>query len=71
LRFFKIKKIFLKNFFIQIKDAIGAKELEAFPGRIEFCNVSFAYKTGHPVLSNLSFTVDPGQTIALVFFKFF
>nr|CAD2202386.1 unnamed protein product [Meloidogyne enterolobii] len=51
---------------IEIKDAIGAKELEAFPGRIEFCNVSFAYKTGHPVLSNLSFTVDPGQTIALV-----
>jgi len=44
--------------------------LEAFPGRIEFCNVSFAYKTGHPVLSNLSFTVDPGQTIALVFFYF-
>ncbi|CAK5086801.1 unnamed protein product [Meloidogyne enterolobii] len=51
---------------IEIKDAIGAKELEAFPGRIEFCNVSFAYKTGHPVLSNLSFSVDPGQTIALV-----
>ncbi|KAL7071190.1 hypothetical protein ACQ4LE_009072 [Meloidogyne hapla] len=51
---------------IEIKDAIGAKELEAFPGRIEFCDVSFAYKTGHPVLQNLSFIVDPGQTIALV-----
>ncbi|MGH7600842.1 MAG: ABC transporter ATP-binding protein [bacterium] len=37
-----------------------------FQGRIEFKNVSFAYKTGREVLKNLNFTVEPGETVALV-----
>jgi ATP-binding cassette subfamily B protein len=37
-----------------------------FHGRIEFKNVSFAYKKGCDVLKNLSFVVEPGETVALV-----
>lgn len=35
-------------------------------GRIEFKNVTFAYEQGKDVLKDISFTVEPGQTIALV-----
>ena len=35
-------------------------------GRIEFQNVWFAYKEGEWVLKDVSFTVEPGQSIALV-----
>jgi ATP-binding cassette subfamily B protein len=35
-------------------------------GRIEFRGVDFHYVPGRPVLENVSFTVEPGQTIALV-----
>ncbi len=35
-------------------------------GAIEFRDVSFAYNAGDPVLENISFTVKPGQTVAIV-----
>ncbi|MBT9282656.1 MAG: ABC transporter ATP-binding protein/permease [Hydrogenibacillus schlegelii] len=35
-------------------------------GRIEFRDVSFAYDPAHPVLDGVTFTVEPGQTVALV-----
>ena len=35
-------------------------------GKIAFENVTFAYVPGEPVLRNVSFTVDPGQRVALV-----
>ncbi len=36
-------------------------------GKIEFRNVTFAYNKGSdPVLRNLSFTVEPGETIAFI-----
>lgn len=35
-------------------------------GRIEFQNVGFRYRNGPQIIESLSFTVDPGQTIALV-----
>jgi ATP-binding cassette subfamily B protein len=35
-------------------------------GEIEFRDVSFAYEDGEPVLHNVSFTVKPGQTVAIV-----
>ena len=35
-------------------------------GRVEFCNVTFSYKTGETVLHDFNLTVEPGQTIALV-----
>ncbi|MEL7435717.1 MAG: ATP-binding cassette domain-containing protein, partial [Chloroflexota bacterium] len=35
-------------------------------GAIEFKDVSFGYNGGSPVLRDLSFTVQPGQTVAIV-----
>jgi ATP-binding cassette, subfamily B, multidrug efflux pump len=35
-------------------------------GRIEFKNVSFAYTPDRPVLRNINFLVQPGETLALV-----
>jgi ATP-binding cassette, subfamily B, bacterial len=35
-------------------------------GEIEFRHITFAYPTGEPVLQDISFTVKPGQTVAIV-----
>ncbi len=37
-------------------------------GKVEFRNVSFAYPntSGRPVLENVSFTVNPGETLAII-----
>ncbi len=54
------------------KDEIGISSdfsfnpVEAVPGRIEFDKVWFAYTDDNWVLKNVSFTVKPGETIALV-----
>jgi ATP-binding cassette subfamily B multidrug efflux pump len=40
--------------------------LQRVAGRIEFDSVGFSYKEGEPVLKDLSFTVDPGETVAIV-----
>lgn len=37
-------------------------------GKIEFENVSFAYEPGTPTLRNVSFTVQPGQTVGILGF---
>ena len=39
---------------------------EAISGRVEFKNVTFAYKEGENVLKNVSIEAQPGSTIALV-----
>lgn len=45
----------------------GQVEKEVVSGKIEFRNVSFQYGDGEPqVLSDVSFIVNPGETIALV-----
>jgi ATP-binding cassette subfamily B multidrug efflux pump len=38
----------------------------AAEGRISFEHVSFSYNPGSPVIHDLSFTVEPGQTVAIV-----
>lgn len=35
-------------------------------GKVEFRHVTFAYDEEHPVLRDVSFVVEPGQTVALV-----
>ena len=45
------------------KDAVPAPP---FRGRVEFKNVSFSYIGNEEVLKNISFQVQPGETIALV-----
>ena len=47
-------------------DAENAAELTNPKGKVEFRNVSFGYSPEHPVLKNVSFTVQPGRTAALV-----
>jgi ATP-binding cassette subfamily B protein len=52
-----------------IADPPGALPLPAVRGRIEFRDVSFAYPrhdNGHPVVENVSFTIEPGQKLAIV-----
>lgn len=44
----------------------GTEQLSNFKGEIEFDKVSFSYVANEPVLKNISFRVEPGQTIALV-----
>jgi ATP-binding cassette subfamily B protein len=44
----------------------GAADLPPVTGKVEYCQVSFAYKPGEPVLQSLSFLVLPGEMIALV-----
>lgn len=44
----------------------GATLLPPVTGKVEYCNVSFAYKADEPVLKNLSFLALPGEAIALV-----
>jgi ATP-binding cassette subfamily B protein len=47
-------------------DSAGAKALPPIHGHVEFREVSFQYEPGRPVLSDISFGVEPGQTVALV-----
>lgn len=49
-----------------IQDSSDAIDLANVKGKLEFKNVSFHYIEGIPVLKNVSFTANPGQTIALV-----
>ena len=54
----------------EIVDKEGAGDLPDFEGRVEFENVGFTYDEGTKeetkVLDNVSFSVEPGETIALV-----
>jgi ATP-binding cassette subfamily B protein len=51
---------------VTVRDAAEAVDLGPVAGRIEFDNVSFAYAVGRPVLHDVSFTIEPGETLALV-----
>jgi ATP-binding cassette subfamily B protein/subfamily B ATP-binding cassette protein MsbA len=48
------------------EDAAVAEELRDVAGEIEFRDVSFAYDRDRAVLRDISFRVEPGQTVALV-----
>jgi ATP-binding cassette subfamily B protein len=49
-----------------VADKPGAVELPAIQGRVEFDHASAAYKVGVPVLREVTFTAEAGQTIAIV-----
>ena len=49
-----------------LEDFDSGISLEKVNGKIEFKNVWFAYKDEEWVLKNISFTINPGETIALV-----
>lgn len=50
----------------EVTDVPGAKNLMISNGVIEFRNVSFSYVPEKSVLSNISFVVPAGQSVALV-----
>jgi ATP-binding cassette subfamily B protein len=50
-----------------VENKPGAIDLGEIDGRVEFRDVSFQYFSGgEPVLSHISFTAEPGQTVALL-----
>lgn len=51
---------------LQVADLPSATNFQCKAGRIEFKNVSFGYNADNLVLRNLSFTVEPGKTLAVV-----
>lgn len=48
------------------QDRPNAIELSELEGNVRFEGVSFEYDTGRPVLTDVSFEIKPGQTVALV-----
>lgn len=49
-----------------VDDAPDARAVDRLEGAITFDRVSFEYEPGRPVLSDVSFTVTPGQRVAIV-----
>ncbi len=47
-------------------DQNAAGYAQPLRGEVEFRNVTFRYEGGEPVLENISFKVQPGQTVAIV-----
>jgi ATP-binding cassette subfamily B protein len=51
---------------IKVADAADAVDAPPFHGTVIFENVAFAYEEGPPVLTDLSFRANPGETVALI-----
>ncbi|MCQ2591838.1 MAG: ABC transporter ATP-binding protein/permease [Treponema sp.] len=59
----------VKNRFIpdsNKSDSANSEEETQITGKVEFRNVSFAYDKDVPVLKDVSFVVEPGQTIGIL-----
>ncbi len=50
----------------EIQDMPGAMELPAIDGEVAFHKITFEYKPGEPVLSNISLEAKVGQMVAIV-----
>ena len=51
---------------VEVADKPGAPPLKVEGGRIEFRNVAFSYDERRPILKDVSFSVEPGRTLAIV-----
>jgi ABC-type multidrug transport system fused ATPase/permease subunit len=51
---------------VDIQDEPNAEEHTIEKGEVEFRNVSFGYVNDRPVLKNLSFSIKPGERIAIL-----
>jgi len=49
-----------------IKDPAKSKHIADLEGKIEYKDVTFSYRDGIKVIDDVSFTIEPGQTVALV-----
>ena len=50
----------------EIRDAPGAGELAAGPGRVHFEHITFGYDPDRPVLHDVELELEPGRTVALI-----
>ncbi len=50
----------------EVRDKPGAPALDLKLGEVDFENVSFGYDPRRPILKDVSFTVDAGNTVAIV-----
>ena len=50
----------------EITDGSDAVEFDGLKEKIEFRNISFSYDGNREILHNISFTIEKGQTVALV-----
>ena len=52
---------------VTVKDRAGVEDLLDARGKIEFKDLTFRYPDGEfPVLKNISFTIEPGESVGLV-----
>uniref|UniRef100_A0A3B4B3H3 Uncharacterized protein n=1 Tax=Periophthalmus magnuspinnatus TaxID=409849 RepID=A0A3B4B3H3_9GOBI len=51
---------------VEVQDVAEAQDLKLTSGRVEFDQVCFSYVPGQEVLKEVTFAVEPGQTVALV-----
>ena len=49
-----------------VEDLPNAKDIRIPKGKLEFENVTFGYVENRPVLKNITFTVQPGEKIAIL-----
>jgi ABC-type multidrug transport system fused ATPase/permease subunit len=50
----------------EIREAENPQTPYEIKGKLQFDHVSFSYEKGSPVLKNISFVIDPGETVAIV-----
>ena len=50
----------------EIRDRSDANTLEISRGKVCFAEVGFSYDSGNPVLTDISFSIDRGKTVAVV-----
>jgi ATP-binding cassette subfamily B protein len=51
---------------VSVREAEDPVPLESVSGRLEFDDVTFGYRADRPVLREVSFVAEPGETVALV-----
>lgn len=51
---------------VDVKDKPDAFHPTDVKGKVEFDNVTFGYEPDRPILNEISFTAEPGETLALV-----
>jgi ATP-binding cassette subfamily B protein len=51
---------------VDVKDSSGASDITIVKGQVEFQKVTFGYVKDRPVLTNITFKVNPGEKIAIL-----
>lgn len=51
---------------VLVKDSLNATDLPSISGKVEFRDVTFSYEEGHPILKNVNFIANKGDSFAFV-----